>query len=90
MPAAACGRRSSLMLLGALAEGFGILMIVPLVSVALGQGSGVLAQFGWLVDDIAPDQRFVRRAGSVRRRDGRALGIAVRARHRAGAAAGGI
>ena len=48
-----------LMLLGALAEGFGILMIVPLVSIALGQGSGVLAQFGWLVDDIAPDHRFV-------------------------------
>ena len=49
----------ALMLLGALAEGFGILMIVPLVSVALGRGSGMLAQFGWLVDDIAPDQRFV-------------------------------
>ena len=47
-----------LMLLGALAEGFGILMIVPLVSVALGQGSGMLAQFSWLVDNIAPGQRF--------------------------------
>jgi ATP-binding cassette subfamily C protein len=49
----------ALMLLGALAEGFGILTIVPLVSIALGQGSGMLAQFGWLADRIAPDQRFV-------------------------------
>jgi ATP-binding cassette subfamily C protein len=48
----------ALMLLGALAEGFGILMIVPLVSVALGHGSGLLAQFGGLVDNVAPGQRF--------------------------------
>ena len=48
----------ALMLLGALAEGFGILMIVPLVSVALGQGSGMIAQFGGLLERIAPDQRF--------------------------------
>jgi ATP-binding cassette subfamily C protein len=47
-----------LMLLGALAEGFGILMIVPLVSVALGRGSGMLARFGPLIDAIAPGQRF--------------------------------
>jgi ATP-binding cassette subfamily C protein len=49
----------ALMLLGALAEGFGILTIVPLVSIALGQGSGTIAQFGWLVDRIPPDQRFI-------------------------------
>src|SRR3982751_2106468 len=49
-----------LMLLGALAEGFGILMIVPLVSVALGQGSGMVARYGGgLIDRIAPDHRFI-------------------------------
>lgn len=48
-----------LMLLGALAEGFGILMIVPLVSVALGQGSGMLGQLGGLATHIDPDQRFL-------------------------------
>lgn len=47
-----------LMLLGALAEGFGILMIVPLVGVALGQGAGMVAQLGPLIGRIAPDQRF--------------------------------
>jgi ABC-type multidrug transport system fused ATPase/permease subunit len=48
-----------LMLLGALAEGFGILMIVPVVSVALGHGTAPLGQFGGLIDAIAPDQRLV-------------------------------
>ena len=47
-----------LMLLGALAEGFGILMIVPLVGVALGQGTGMVAQLSPLIDRIGPDQRF--------------------------------
>src|SRR4051812_44647913 len=57
------GRRLALafvlMLLGSLAEGFGILMIVPLVSVALGRGTGMLAQFGRLFGGITPDHRFV-------------------------------
>lgn len=50
-----------LMLLGALAEGFGILVIVPLAAIALGgaSGSGVLAHFATAADWLPPGQRFV-------------------------------
>jgi ATP-binding cassette subfamily C protein len=48
----------ALMLLGAVAEGFGLLMIVPLATIALGQGTGSLGRFALWVDRIPSDQRF--------------------------------
>ena len=50
-----------LMLLGALAEGFGILLLVPLATIAIGGGSqsGVLAQMAGLGSGIPNEQRFM-------------------------------
>jgi ABC-type multidrug transport system fused ATPase/permease subunit len=48
----------ALMLLGAVAEGFGLLMIVPLATIALGQKTETLGRFSGWADRIPPDQRF--------------------------------
>src|SRR3954463_9164070 len=42
----------ALMLLGALAEGFGLLMIVPLASIATGEGSAWLSRFAFIPEDV--------------------------------------
>jgi len=47
------------MLLGAMAEGFGLLMIVPLASVAIGGGETVMLRFAPWAAALTPDQRFV-------------------------------
>ncbi|HXC73087.1 MAG TPA: ABC transporter ATP-binding protein [Sphingomicrobium sp.] len=48
------------MILGALAEGFGILMLVPLATVAVGgAGSGPLSSLSGLADRLPPDRRFL-------------------------------
>ena len=48
------------MILGALAEGFGILMLVPLAAVAIGgAGSGPLSSLSGLADQLPPDRRFL-------------------------------
>jgi ABC-type multidrug transport system fused ATPase/permease subunit len=49
----------ALMLLGALAEGFGLLMIVPLASIAIGQGSGAFRGFARWLPDLPSEQRFL-------------------------------
>jgi ATP-binding cassette subfamily C protein len=46
------------MLLGALAEGFGLLMIVPLASVAIGGGDSAVLRFAPWLGHWTPDQRF--------------------------------
>src|SRR3954471_449389 len=48
-----------LMLLGALAEGFGLLMIVPLASIAMGERAGVLGRFERWFDTVPEDRRFL-------------------------------
>lgn len=51
----------ALMLLGAFAEGFGILVLVPLAAIAIGgdSGSGPLARLGRLADWLPADRRFL-------------------------------
>ena len=49
----------AIMLLAALAEGFGLLMIVPLASIAIGEGSGRLGQFAPWIANIPSNQRFL-------------------------------
>jgi ATP-binding cassette subfamily C protein len=49
----------ALMLLGALAEGFGLLMIVPLASIAIGPDGGAIDRIAPWFDVIPPDRRFV-------------------------------
>jgi ATP-binding cassette subfamily C protein len=46
-------------LLAAVAEGFGLLMIVPLASVAIGEDSARIGQFAPWLANIAPGQRFI-------------------------------
>ena len=53
----------ALMLGGALAEGFGLLMIVPLASAAIGEGGGRLAELGRWGAALSPDQRFLAALG---------------------------
>jgi ATP-binding cassette subfamily C protein len=48
----------ALMLLGAIAEGFGLLMIVPLATVAIGGNSGALGRFAAWGDQLPAGQRF--------------------------------
>jgi ATP-binding cassette, subfamily C, bacterial len=48
-----------LMVLGAIAEGFGLLMIVPLAAIALGQPPRALGRFTGWIDQVGNDQRFV-------------------------------
>jgi len=48
----------AVMLLAAVAEGFGLLMIVPLTSIAIGRDEGALGHLGDLFGDLTPDQRF--------------------------------
>jgi ATP-binding cassette subfamily C protein len=50
---------AALMLLGALAEGFGLLMIVPLASVAIGERSGIFGRFGSWFDRVPEGDRFL-------------------------------
>jgi ABC-type bacteriocin/lantibiotic exporter with double-glycine peptidase domain len=47
------------MVLGAVAEGFGLLMIVPLASVAIGSGEATLLRFAPWAAVLTPGQRFV-------------------------------
>jgi ATP-binding cassette subfamily C protein len=47
-----------LMLLGAAAEGFGLLMIVPLASIAIGRNQPLFTRFASDVGATSPDQRF--------------------------------
>jgi len=49
----------ALMLLGALAEGFGLLMIVPLASIAIGEGSAWLSRFAPWSGVIPESERFL-------------------------------
>jgi len=48
-----------LMLLGAIAEGFGLLMIVPLASIAIGDSAGMLGPFASPFNHIAADDRLL-------------------------------
>ena len=48
----------AVMLLGAVAEGFGLLMIVPLASVAIGGGNSAIFRAIPFTAHIAPEQRF--------------------------------
>ena len=48
-----------LMLFGALAEGFGLLMIVPLASIAIGEGSGWLSRFAPWLSFVPENARFL-------------------------------
>src|SRR4051794_20359464 len=47
-----------LMLLGAVAEGFGLLMIVPLASIAIGSSQPLFTHFASAAGAVTPDQRF--------------------------------
>jgi ATP-binding cassette subfamily C protein len=47
------------MLLGALAEGFGLLMIIPLAAIAVGQRDEAFGPFSGVIAGIPPDRRFV-------------------------------
>src|SRR4029078_1956987 len=47
----------ALMLAGALAEGFGLLMIAPLAGIAIGGGAG--GRFAAVVPGLTADQRFL-------------------------------
>jgi ABC-type multidrug transport system fused ATPase/permease subunit len=47
-----------LMVLGAIAEGFGLLMIVPLASIAIGKDQAMFARFASSAGAISADQRF--------------------------------
>ena len=49
----------ALMLLGALAEGFGLLMIVPLASIAIGDKAGAFGRLVPWFDVIPADRRFL-------------------------------
>jgi ATP-binding cassette subfamily C protein len=49
----------AIMLLAALAEGFGLLMIVPLASIAIGEDGGRLGQFAPWIANIPSNQRFL-------------------------------
>jgi ATP-binding cassette subfamily C protein len=49
----------ALMVLGAIAEGFGLLMIVPLAAIALGQPPRALGRFTGWIEQVGNDQRFV-------------------------------
>jgi ATP-binding cassette subfamily C protein len=46
------------MLLGAVAEGFGLLMIVPLASIAIGSGDSALLRFAPWAAQVSADTRF--------------------------------
>ena len=48
-----------LMILGALAEGFGLLMIVPLASIAIGGGDARIARFAPWATGWSGDRRFI-------------------------------
>lgn len=48
----------ALMLLGAIAEGFGLLMIVPLASIATGQDEAIFSGFAASAGAFSPDQRL--------------------------------
>jgi ATP-binding cassette subfamily C protein len=48
----------AVMLLGAIAEGFGLLMIVPLASIAIGGGDATVLRFAPWAAGLSPDQRF--------------------------------
>ena len=60
------------MLLGALAEGFGLLMIVPLASIAIGQDAAALSRFAPWVARSGAGPALRGRARTVRRRRWRA------------------
>jgi ATP-binding cassette subfamily C protein len=47
------------MMLGAVAEGFGLLMIVPLASIAIGRGEATLLRFAPWAAMLTPGQRFI-------------------------------
>jgi len=49
----------ALMLLGALAEGFGLLMIVPLASIAIGDQAGALERFAGPFNSIPAQDRLI-------------------------------
>ena len=49
----------ALMLLGALAEGFGLLMIVPLASIAIGEDAGAIGRIAPWFEAIPAERRFV-------------------------------
>jgi len=49
----------AIMVLGALAEGFGLLMIVPLASIAIGRGESAVLHFAPWAAALTSDQRFV-------------------------------
>ena len=51
------GAALALMLLGAIAEGFGLLMIVPLATIAI-NGSASVSRFAPWAAGWSPDQRF--------------------------------
>lgn len=53
------GLALTLMLLGAVAEGFGLLMIVPLAAIAIGDSSGEAARIVPWLSAVPADQRFV-------------------------------
>jgi ATP-binding cassette subfamily C protein len=48
----------AVMLLGAVAEGFGLLMIVPLASIAIGSGESTVLRFAPWAAALSQDQRF--------------------------------
>ena len=48
----------ALMLLGSIAEGFGLLLIVPLASIAMGGGAHIPGPFAGWADALATDQRL--------------------------------
>ena len=48
----------ALMLSGAIAEGFGLLMIVPLATIAMGERNTSLGRFTGWADQFPADQRF--------------------------------
>ena len=49
----------ALMLLGAIAEGFGLLMIVPLASIAMGDNAGTLGRFNFSFGPIPVRHRLI-------------------------------
>jgi ATP-binding cassette subfamily C protein len=53
----------AVMLLGAVAEGFGLLMIVPLASIAIGSGESTVLRFAPWAAALSQDQRFARALG---------------------------
>ena len=79
-----------LMLLGALAEGFGLLMIVPLASIAINGGDSTLFRFAPGLARWSGDQRFLAALALFVGGNGSPFSTSVRSRRAAERPSNGI